>query len=161
MKTIIIIAAVILLCTGCVFEQFWPTEQASPVIVGYNNKDPNDFNLPISTLGNLKKLQKETEKTHLDNQTYWKARLAVDEGTYGLAKSELEIKITTAEQQFQTYVGSPQSPGILWGLLYAGGGATGMMAALRKMWYTEAEHQQKVAEEVEKATNGNKTTSTI
>lgn len=141
---------------GCFMEQFWPTNQVSPVVVSYNEKDPNNYKLPITWLGKVKRLSQETEKTYLDRQTYLKAELAIDEGTHAMAKNELDVIIKIATEQFQTYIGTPKQPGMLWAGIYTLLGGGGTAAALRNMWYTQKEYDAGI----EKAINGNKETST-
>jgi len=74
-----------------------------------------------------------------------------DEGVHTVVSDEVKIIVDTGRKQYDEWIGSVSAPGVLWSAVMLGAGGGGMFAALRKMWWTEAEHQV----EVEKARNSN------
>ncbi|MFA6187139.1 MAG: hypothetical protein WC770_08015 [Phycisphaerae bacterium] len=147
MKKVLIVIVVLLsvvVISGCL-EQFWPAEQVSPVTVKYAGKDPNDFKLPITTLGNVEKIQLAVEETYLEKQIRLKSEMDIDNGKHSIAKNELDVNIGQAKEQYQTIVGSLDSPGALWTLLTAllSGGAMRWITTLTH--YSEEEYQAGVA----------------
>lgn len=149
---VLIVVAVVAIATGCL-SQFWPTGQASKVAVNYAGRDPNNFKWPISTVGNLEKLQQDIEKSYLDNHTMLQAKLSIDEGTYTLAKNEIGVKVQVAKEQYQSVVGTYSQPG--WGLTILLGllGVAGTKKYANATMYSEVEHQAAIA----KANNNSST----
>src|SRR3989339_2186353 len=112
MKKAFIVISVLLsvvVMSGCL-EQFWPAEQVSPTTVKYAGKDPNDFKLPITTLGNVEKIKLAVEETYLERQIRLKSEMDIDGGKHSIAKNELDVNIQQAEEQYQTVIGSSDSP---------------------------------------------------
>ncbi|MFA5158144.1 MAG: hypothetical protein WC451_03110 [Patescibacteria group bacterium] len=138
---IFIICLVLVFTAGCFMDQFWPSDQISPVAVKYIGKDPKDFKLPISTLGNLKNLKAEADKVHLDTQVELQAKLAVDSNTYSMAHAELKVKIEEAEKS------AAQAVNIGWMLASAIAGGGGMLTHLKKVMYSEEELNAKLLEQ--------------
>jgi len=140
----IIVLLSIIVFSGCV-EQFWLADQASLTAVKYAGKDPNDFKPPITTIGNLEKLKIAVAETHIEKQIRLRAQLDTDDGLYSLTADEVGNKIQNAKQQYQTVIGTLEQPGVAWTALTALLTTGSTAAVLRKIWYTEAEHQAEIA----------------
>jgi hypothetical protein len=151
----VLIGIGIVLCvfvfSGCL-EQFWPAAQPSLTTVKYANEDPAKYGLPITTIGNIKKLETKIAETHLEKQLRLQSELDIDSGVHSLVKAETEIIRTEAQQQYQKVIGTLDSPGVLWTVLTALGGSGLTATVLRKIWYTEEEHQAEVAKAAETKT---------
>ena len=152
MKKALIVITVLLgvvVISGCL-EQFWPAGQVSPTTVKYAGKDPNDFKLPITTLGNVEKIKLAVEESYLEKQIRLKSEMDIDSGRHSIAKNELDINIQQAKEQYQTIIGSLDSPGALWTILTAllSGGAMRWITTLTH--YSEQEYQAGVAKASEK-----------
>ncbi|HBG77227.1 MAG TPA: hypothetical protein DDW84_00045 [Phycisphaerales bacterium] len=147
MKKALIVISVLLsvvVMSGCL-EQFWPAEQVSPTTVKYAGKDPNDFKLPITTLGNVEKIKLAVEETYLERQIRLKSEIDIDGGKHSIAKNELDVNIQQAKEQYETVIGSLDSPGVLWTVLTAllSGGAMRWITTLTH--YSEEEYRAGVA----------------
>jgi hypothetical protein len=152
MKKVLIVIAVslsVVVMSGCL-EQFWPAEQVSPTTVKYAGKDPNGFKLPITTLGNVEKIKLAVEETYLERQIRLKSEMDIDGGKHSIAKNELDVNIQQAKEQYQTVIGSLDSPGVLWTALTAllSGGAMRWITTLTH--YSEEEYQAGVKKATEK-----------
>lgn len=135
--------------SGCL-ESFWLVGKPSPIAVDYGRADPNDFTAPVVTVGSVKRLRQEIAKVHIETQIDIGATLAKDTALYKLVKDEIDITIAAGKEQYKTWIGSVNEPGVLWSALMVVMGGGGMSAVLRRIWYTEAE----VNVEREKAKNG-------
>lgn len=136
--------------SGCL-RGFWLVGQPSPAAVLYGNEDPNKFDLPLVFLGDVQRLRQQIEIAHVVTQIDLEALTKKDRGIHTLVKNEVGLIVTEGQEQYGTWIGSVKEPGVLWSVLMMGAGGSGAAAILRKIWYTESEHQA----DVEKARNSN------
>ncbi len=147
---VLLVGIIFVVGSGCL-QGFWLVRQPSPAAVLYGNEDPNKYALPLVFLGDVQRLKQQIEIAHIVTQIDLEALTKKDRGIHTLVKNEVGLIATEGEEQYGTWIGSVKEPGVLWSVLMMGAGGGGAAAILRKIWYTETEHQA----DVEKARNNN------
>lgn len=147
----VILACIIFVVGSGCLRGFWLVPRPSSTALSYGRADPNKFDLPLVFLADAENLRQRIRAGHLVTQIELRAGLDTDDGLYTLTNDEATVIIDEGKEQYGTWIGSVKEPGVLWSVLMMGAGSGGAAAILRRIWWTEQEHQA----EVEKAKNNN------
>ncbi len=147
---ILLVGIIFVVGSGCL-RGFWLVPRPSKAARVYGKADPNKLNAPLVFLSEVEELQRQIAIAHIITQIDLNALQKKDKGIHTVVSDEVKIIVDTGAAQYGTWIGSVKEPGVLWSVLMMGAGGGGAAAILRKIWWTETEHQA----EVEKAKNSN------
>lgn len=140
-----IVTLAIIILTGCIADNFWPTN-VDRLGTAYVGGEPNKISmLPIgphaSNLANARELRDNIELTHSEKQLQYQMYLDVDNSKYGIVSQRATANVREGEQSYNEVIGTLASPGWGLGILLALGAGVGMKFYDKGTMYSETEHQ--------------------
>lgn len=135
---VLAVIALLAIATGCL-NQFWPVEKPSAAVTAYVGDSPTTGGLPITTLSNAKATKQRVQAKHIITAIELKASMDKDDAMYALVTEELNLRIQTAQQSYDKYIGTPEAPGLVGSILFAGLAGLGVHTFNKKTMYSEAE----------------------